>query len=272
MITFLFWNINGKSLAGRVGNLTAAHGADLVILAECRTPPADVVAALDATGRGPFALVAGSGAELQLYTRLPTARWHALYADPLQAWLAFRVQVGRRPAFLLFLAHLPSKLHANELDQLQYASELADSVRAFEAQQGHRRTVIVGDLNANPFENPLVWSRGLHATMSRGVVARAGGERAVRGIEYPLLYNPMWSLLGDRTPGPPGTFYRSPSGSVNYFWNTYDQVLLREEMMNYLRDVIVPETDGIDALVTASGLPDAANGSDHLPLVFKLEW
>src|SRR5262249_10143860 len=32
----------------------------------------------------------------------------------------------------------------------------------------------------------------------------------------------------DRTPGPPGTYYRSSSQSVNYFWNTYDQVLLTQ--------------------------------------------
>lgn len=272
MITFLFWNINGKPLARRVANLTAAHDADLVALAECRIPPAEVIAALDATGRGSFTLVPGSGTELQLYTRLPTARWRWLYTDPLEAWITFRVQIGRRPAFLLVVAHLPSKLHANDSDQLQCATELADSVRAVEARQGHQRTIIVGDLNANPFENSIVWSRGLHAAMSRDVIARLGGEREVRGTGYPLLYNPMWSLLGDRTPGPSGTYYRSPSGSVNYFWNTYDQVLLREEMMSGLRDVTVPETDGVNALVTANGLPDAVHASDHLPLVFTLEW
>ncbi|MBN9119088.1 MAG: hypothetical protein J0I06_07995 [Planctomycetes bacterium] len=82
----------------------------------------------------------------------------------------------------------------------------------------------------------------------------------------------MWSALGDRSPGPPGTYYRSPSGSVNYFWNTYDQVLLRAELMHHLRGVRVPDSDGVDSLLTAHGLPDSTTGSDHLPLVFTLDW
>ncbi len=272
MITFLFWNIKKKLLSDRVRNLVVAHAADVVVLAECHIPPATIVAALGATGTGSFALVPGSGSRLQLYTRLPTTRWHALYQDPLEAWLTFRVQIGRRPAFLLFVAHLPSKLHAGEMDQLLVANQLAANIRATETQQGHERTIVVGDLNANPFESSVVWAGGLQAAMSRDVVARLGGEREVRGTEYPLFYNPMWGALGDRTPGPSGTYYRSPSGSVNYFWNTYDQVLLRAQLMNHLRDVIVPDTDGVNTLLTVNGLPDAASGSDHLPLVFRLDW
>ena len=81
----------------------------------------------------------------------------------------------------------------------------------------------------------------------------------------------MWGYFGDRTPGPAGTMYYS-GGVATPFWSIYDQVLLRPELMNQLRDVIVPETDGVNTLLTANGLPDGTNGSDHLPLVFKLDW
>jgi hypothetical protein len=272
VITFLFWNIKKKSLTNRVRNLVRAHSVDLVILSECQLPSPAVACALGESDRGPFNLVPGSGSELHLYTRLPISRWHALYADPLEAWLTFRVQIGRRPAILLFIAHLPSKLRASDMDQVLVANQLAANVRATEAQQGHERSLVVGDLNANPFENSLVWAGGLHSVMSRDVITRSAGERTVRGAEYPLFYNPMWGAFGDRTPGPPGTYYRSPSGSVNYFWNTYDQVLLRAALIPYLREVIVGDTDGADSLLTANGLPDTRNGSDHLPLVFKLDW
>jgi hypothetical protein len=195
-----------------------------------------------------------------------------LYTDPLEAWITFRVQIGHRPAVLLFITHLPSKLHTGEMDQLLAAAQLAANIRATEVQQGHARTVVVGDLNANPFESSVVWAGGLHAAMSRDLINRRDGERAVRGTDYPLFYNPMWGLFGDRTPGPPGTFHRASSESVNYFWNTYDQVLLRQELMSHLRDVLVLDTDGVGSLLTAAGLPDKVNGSDHLPLKFQLDW
>lgn len=118
----------------------------------------------------------------------------------------------------------------------------------------------------------MVWAGGLHAVMSRDLLERRDGERTVRGVGYSLFYNPMWGVLGDRTPGPPGTYYRASSESVNYFWNTYDQVLLRQELMSHLRDVLVPDNDGVNSLLTAAGLPDKVSGSDHLPLVFRLDW
>ena len=96
--------------------------------------------------------------------------------------------------------------------------------------------------------------------------------REIRGQEYPMMYNPMWGVLGDRTIGPPGTYYRASSGSVNYFWNTFDQVLVRPALVPHLSAVRVLDTDGTDSLLTANGLPDTANGSDHLPLFFRLEW
>jgi len=272
VITFLFWNLKKKPLAGRVRNLVAAHSADLVILAECAIPPAVVVSELGAVGRGPFTLVPGSGSELQLYTRLPTTRWQWLYTDPLEAWLTFHVRVGRRPAFLLFITHLPSKLRAKDMDQLLAATQLSASINSFEARQGHERTLVVGDLNVNPFEHSVAWAGALHAVMSRELIARMHGERAIRETEYRFFYNPMWGVLGDRSPGPPGTYYRSSSESVNYFWNTYDQVLLRAELMDRLHALTVPDSDGVNSLLTRNGLPDSVAGSDHLPLVFALDW
>lgn len=220
MLTFLFWNIDGKPLQDRVRNLVAAHSVDLVVLAECRMPPATVVSTLDASNRGPFNLVPGSGSKLHVYTRLPTAHWQFLYRDPLEAWLTFRVHIGTRPAVLLFATHLPSKLRANDTDQLLHATQLAASINALENQEGHTRTLVVGDLNANPFEYPVASAGALHAVMSRELIRRRGGEREVRGTAYRFLYNPMWGVFGDRTPGRPGTYYRSSSEAVNYFWNT----------------------------------------------------
>lgn len=272
MITFLFWNLKGRPLQRRVRNLVGAHAADLVLLAECDVPNELVVTELNESGRGPFELVPGSGTNLRFFTRLSSARWRFLYADPLEAWIVFRVQIGHRPAILLALAHLPSKLRAKDADQELAACKLSASIRAIESEQGHERTLVVGDLNVNPFERAVTWAGALHGVMSREVIDRLGGERTIRGDEYPFFYNPMWSVMGDRTSGPAGTYYRASSESVNYYWNTYDQVLLRPALMHRLGELIVPVSDGEASLVTPNGLPDAGTGSDHLPLVFRLDW
>ena len=51
----------------------------------------------------------------------------------------------------------------------------------------------------------------------------------------------------------------------------YDQVLLRPELMNTLRDLRILTSDGVEPLVTPNGTPKKSNASDHLPLFFQLE-
>ena len=269
-ISFLFWNVNRQQLRERVARLVVVHSADVVILAECAMQSAVVSRTLsDATG-DTFRVVPGSGSELRLFTRLPLAGWQPFIREPLDAWLGYRVAVPDVPEFLLFAAHLPSKIQTEEPDRTLTAHLLGEDVNRLEQHAGHRRTVVVGDLNGNPFESPIAGAFGLHGMMSRDLARR--DDRRIRGREYAMFYNPMWGLFGDRTPGPPGTYYRSSSQSVNYFWNTYDQVLLRPEIMDQLNGLRVLDSDGMESLLTVNGLPDATNASDHLPILFRLDW
>lgn len=270
MITFLFWNIRGQPLTDRVSRIVVGHGVDVVLLAESENTPGSIATALSRTGIGLFRFVPGTQGRLQTFTRHPLSGWSWIFGEVLGAWQAYRFEPPGCPKLLLFVAHLPSKLHADEMDQASDAAELAADIRLQEQAAGHTRTILVGDLNMNPFEKGVAWSRGLHGVSTRMVARR--DTREIRGRELPLFYNPMWGGLGDRTPGhPPGTYYRSSSQTVNYFWNTYDQVLLRPKLMDQLTEVRVLETDGTTSLLTANGLPDKVNGSDHLPLLFRLE-
>jgi hypothetical protein len=102
--------------------------------------------------------------------------------------------------------------------------------------------------------------------MSRDVADRAG--RVVQGEHRAFFYNPMWSLMGDASLGPPGTYYYSGSAPITYFWNTFDQVLLRPSLTKRFvpGDVRVLDVVGGQSLLTGNGVPDKAR-SDHLPLV-----
>lgn len=270
-LKWLFWNLDRRPLVARIARLAQVHAIDVVVLAECATPRSAVAAGLTRNGAGVFSPVSGTGAELHVYDRIPQANWTLLIQDDLEAWSGLQLTAPGLTNLGVVVAHLPSKLRATEADQALTGRELADDIRHMEDHQlGHERTVVVGDLNANPFERPVAEADALHGVMTRRVAA--GEEREIRRRPYRFFYNPMWAAFGDRTPGPPGTFYRSASQSVNYFWNTYDQVLVRPSIMNGLTEVEVLTTDGTDSLLTATGLPDTVTGSDHLPLVFRLTW
>jgi hypothetical protein len=66
--------------------------------------------------------------------------------------------------------------------------ELANSIRSVEQKIGHTRTILVGDLNMNPFEEGVVSAAGLHAVMTRRIAEKQ--SRIVQEKEYPFFAIP----------------------------------------------------------------------------------
>jgi hypothetical protein len=58
---------------------------------------------------------------------------------------------------------------------------------------------------------------------------------------------------------------------VSYFWHLYDQVLLRPVLMDGLRELKILDAEGSTSLLGGQGYPNRAVGSDHLPILFRLE-
>src|SRR4051812_34060314 len=119
----------------------------------------------------------------------------------------------------------------------------------------------------NPFEDGLTGAPALHAVMTRKLAERE--TRVVQGTAYRFFYNPMWGFFGDRTSGPPGTYYHRSPGVAELFWHLLDQILLRPALMGLLHDLaILDRIDGESLLTQPSGLPRDSVYSDHLPLAF----
>lgn len=267
MPVFLFWNVNRKRLDDRVARIVRRHAVDVVVLAEYDYDAVELTIRLSEGSRTPFRCVSPPGS-LVVFTRTPGRAWDLL--DQSAHWQVYRMRLRRAGPVVLFAAvHLRSRLHTDPGTQRNSASQLARLLAAEERKRNAVGTVLVGDLNMNPFDEGVAGADALNAVSTR---AKAGeGTRTVDGREHPLFYNPMWGMFGDRVESrPPGTYYRSAGRQVNYFWNVFDQVLLRPTVMDWLRDVSVLRTDGAESLLTPAGLPDATAGSDHLPIQFTL--
>jgi len=183
----------------------------------------------------------------------------------------------------LFVVHFPSKRNASDESQSLAMPGFSAAVRRLEnsGRTRHERTIVVGDLNQHPFDTGIVGAEGLNATMTRFVAEKV--KRTVDGVKYPFFYNPMWSHYGDSThenspPGspnyePPGTCYYKASESRWHYWNIYDQVLLRPELLPFFRnsDLKILIGDGVTSLLDNNGIPDREAYSDHLPVFFRLD-
>ncbi len=265
---FLFWNINKNSVGPILSQIVSEHEVDLVVLTECRDG-GEILASLNSATDNQFHLTDSKGTRVVIYTRFSNEFIHSEHHDN---YLTIRrVCLPGRTEIFLAAAHIPSKLHRKSDDeQVQIARGASESIRKCETRYGHSRTAFVGDLNMNPFEKGLSSADTLHAVMTRDIAA--GKSRTVLGTEYHYFYNPMWGCFGDTTKGPPGTYYCRRSDLLEYFWNVFDQVLIRPALLDYFdTDALRILTQcGETSLLRPSGTPDDTRASDHLPLLFRL--
>lgn len=170
---------------------------------------------------------------------------------------------------LIASLHFPSKLHASSDDTIAISSRMINDVSEAESRINHNNTIIIGDFNANPFEEICINANCFHAISSAKEVEHI--ERTVNSYKYKMLYNPMWNFFGDYNK-PEGTYFKTNTGIKTYFWNIFDQVLLRPSMLNSFKAdslQIIHNING-NSLLNKRGVPDINKYSDHLPIFFEI--
>jgi endonuclease/exonuclease/phosphatase family protein len=264
---FLFWNVRKNPVGPILSEIAEDYAVDVVILAECADPDA-ILVDLNFKTEYPFHRTEGQTTRIVIYTRFPRENIRTAYGDK---FLTIR-RIGlldRRP-IVLAATHLPSKLFRDEYHLWEKANQISAKIREIEGALGTSRTVLVGDLNMNPFEKGVISASGLHAVMTRAIAAKEA--RTIDRKSYPFFYNPMWGRFGDTTEGPAGTYYRPASSFAEYFWHIHDQVLIRPHLLDSFdeKSVRVLTECGGRKFVRKSGIPDQSRVSDHLPLLFAL--
>lgn len=270
MLSFLFWNLKKLPRAETVACLAREHDIDVLVLAECVVPDTTLLKSLHEMTHHTYSKSWSESSSIEVFTRLPEDSIFPLYDDSLGRLTIRHLKLDSLDV-LLAAVHFPSKVNWTDDEQRAELQNLARDIDRVENDEGHRRTILVGDFNTNPFEKAMISSHGLHAVMTEQVAKQ--NSRRVQGREYPFFYNPMWGLFGDRTRGPAGTHYFRRATPDVYFWNMFDQVLVRPELISLLNnDVTVVDTvDGIPLGKNSNGIPDVSVGSDHFPLHFRLQ-
>ncbi|HEY3321546.1 MAG TPA: endonuclease/exonuclease/phosphatase family protein [Planctomycetota bacterium] len=280
MLSFLFWNLHNKSLLDSVARIVLQRQVDVLIFVESGIDPARLLPLLNQPAPKYFYHPPLFSSACQFFASFDPQHLKPLHDDEHIAIRGLFLP-GRVP-LLITAAHLQSKLEAEAADQRSvsrlFVEQIARKEAAFAKEiarsggiPGHPSTLVVGDMNMNPFEEGMIGAEGLHGVMTQKDANRR--SRKCQGVAYPMFYNPMWSWFGDRDGAPGGTYFKNRSGhQINYFWNVFDQVLLRPALLPFFdqNDLEILTSDGQDSLLDRNGRPDATNASDHLPLFFKL--
>lgn len=275
MTSFLFWNLGGKNLEPVLRRLTARYGIDVLVLAECEVPEGSMLKSLNAADKGTFRRIpAVASRRVVLYSRFA----QSCFGFPLREADHYLIRTLAPPngvEIVLAMAHLISPIHKSVKDRSSRCVGFAQDIRAAEKAAGNERTIVVGDLNLNPFDDGLLNVRGLSALADRRTVQRRNQRKCgtMQGEDFRLFYNPMWSHFGDAVQ-PAGTYYYDKNNpEVDPLWNIFDQVLLRPSLLDRFRNknLKILTTDGTVSLIREDGRPNSDVYSDHLPIWFQLD-
>jgi hypothetical protein len=275
MASFLFWNLGRRGLELVLRRLTARHQLDVLMLAECAIPEGPMLEALNLAGQGTFRRVpALASRALDLYSRFDPDCFGPVLKEA-DHYIIRSLTPPKGIAIVLVMAHLPSPLYKDSQARRSRCVGFAQAIRDAEKAAGNDHTVVVGDLNVNPFDEAMLDVRGLNALADSRTVQRKDPRQfgKVQREEFRIFYNPMWSHFGDAVQ-PPGTYYYDKSNpEVDPLWNTFDQVLIRPGLLQRFRskNLKILTTDGTVSLTRADGTPNGDVFSDHLPIWFKLD-
>ena len=286
MLTFLFWNVKGVATGGsallptdiRYNNLLAWLAQE--VATSQNGNPVDVLVLAESPFRGQLALPglrlantlvtpnSKTGCLLEVYYREATIRLD-MFGGVGRATVQNAVIKRSGLSLLVVAAHLESPQRQDrEEDRKEAVRDLAGEIRFAEQQQGHSRTLVVGDLNYNPYDLPIYGAKYLHAVPTSELALQR--QRTIKGREHPFFFNPMWTHFGDADT-PAGTYYKRTSSVDCRFWHMPDQVLLRPDLLPYWQNNLrILTRVGSQSIVKAGSIPDAQKASDHLPLLFDL--
>ncbi|MFD2265246.1 hypothetical protein ACFSM5_20250 [Lacibacterium aquatile] len=269
MTNIMFWNIKQGSAANYLEHACLENDVDVLIIAEDSTENGNVESILNRSSDNQLYFEYKPVPSLIKFFFKGTSELN-LVSDVSDRVSVRSVKTKFGNTILIAGVHIPSKLHNEDVDQYYFSRRIKSSIEQAEMDNNNNKSIIIGDLNMNPFEHGVTAHDGLHGVMDKDVALKISREYS--GNESGFFYNPMWSRLGDESDGPPGTYYYNKSGAVNYYWNTFDQILIRPSLLPYYTK------DGLKILTKIGTTNLLKNNniiesrvSDHLPIMLTLD-
>ena len=261
----VFWNINKKNLTDELEELSQEIDPDILFLGESEISVGNTLLALNRYKTKYFYNEDLICTKIKMFSKYDDRNVMPIKSNP--RYTVREIIVPSYPIFNLMSLHFQSKVNWDSHDQAAHSMELNATINDFERKKGSKMTLVIGDFNMNPFDFGMVQTTGLHSVMSRDVALKQ--SRIVDGKQYPFFYNPMWSFYGEYGKGDVnGTIYNTLSKPINYFWNMFDQVLIRPDLIPYINEdelEIISQLSNNRSLLKKSNIIDNSI-SDHLPI------
>jgi len=264
-MNILFWNTYNKNV-GNINNclieLIQENKCDIVILAEYADDISSFCQLINRKSLFEYSTMPN----IKICNRIKGITINDYIIINLQEQTHYQIVMLKilNTRIIIAMIHNISKMHYTESTQEEVLRIFIKDICEAENYYSTKNTIIIGDLNINPFDNACISASILHAIPFMNEVKNT--TRMVQNREYQKFYNPTWKFYGNRSI-PYTSYYKNNSDMINFYWNVFDQVIIRPQMINAFCDdtfKIIYKT--MNHILIQADKPDKINYSDHLPI------
>lgn len=261
-LRIVFWNVGRRDRSDLVCAMADSLCADVVVLCESGVSSDSILWDLRQKVSKDFYIpVAVPDGRFQCYCRNASLDMSEVH-DGFR--FSFRRCVFGNHTLLLALIHGADIRNHDSGSRNSEMQSFAGELKSIKDRKRIEKIAILGDFNMNPYDRVMNLAAGLNAMMTKACVS--AGARTYQSKLYDFYYNPMWSLFGDNTDGPAGTFHDTSSQGP-YGWSMLDQVVIHHTLVPLFHKVEILTMAGEHSLMNTKGFPCTKTASDHFPIL-----
>ena len=259
-MNILFWNLKGNKNEKWIAEIIREKDVDIAVFAEYTTTVfEDVISNLENQyiqhdgndGCDKISLLCKTN--IQTIVRREQARY-TLYSC-----------VANGNLYNIIGVHLPASPNSDENDRKEVIRDIVDDICEQENELKCRETIVIGDFNCNPFDNEIIQKDSFNAVLYKSLIHQQ--ETVIyHNKRKRRFYNPILHFISESTQTY-GSFYYS-SGIAPLYWNSFDQVLVRKELVDKICSL-----EYIKSVNNKNLLKEVKPNSmisDHLPLLVNI--
>ena len=167
--------------------------------------------------------------------------------------------------FIVGATHMPAPPRATKEDRKKVIRDLIQDIQNAEKDYRCDNTIIVGDLNASPFDEELVQKDCFNAVLFKDLILKQEYVQS-NGTTYRRFYNPVIDCISEENKSY-GSYYYA-TGINSLYWYSFDQALFRKTLISTFDHIEYLKSIADYNLLTENGIPNKT--SDHLPLYIEM--
>lgn len=255
----LFWNLKKNSNAKWVSEIIRENDIDIALFAEYENTSFETVL----SNLQYYIQHDGYGA-CEKITLLCKCTVDAKVRREQNRYTLYSCKLGDA-SYNIVGIHLPAPPSSDSNDRKNVIRDIVHDITEQEKSEKNRQTIVIGDFNCNPFDEEVIQKDSFNAVLFKSLIKK---QEIVRynDRDWRRFYNPIIHFLSEDT-NTYGSLYYS-SGSAPLYWNSFDQVLVRKELVDtissleYIREIngrrLIKDVKPNDLI------------SDHLPLLINI--